>query len=169
MNIPLRLSACAYRLILEKWEIIPNRQPPRRQGFTKDEEMRKQVEAMLQAGNIQQSIASFWSQVLLTPIPGNEWQFCVDYRRFNEASESLSWPIPNISDMLQRLRNKQARYFAEMDLTKGYYQAPLGEDSRKYSAFITSGGLYEWNQRSSELFPVTDFENRTSGFYSCYL
>ena len=31
-----------------------------------------------------------------------------------------------------------------MDLTKGYYQAPLAESSRHLTAFITLAGMYEW-------------------------
>jgi hypothetical protein len=31
-----------------------------------------------------------------------------------------------------------------MDLTKGYYQAPLAESFRHLPAFITLMGLYEW-------------------------
>jgi len=33
-----------------------------------------------------------------------------------------------------------------MDLTKGYYQAPLAESSRHFTAFITLMGLYEWTR-----------------------
>jgi hypothetical protein len=33
-----------------------------------------------------------------------------------------------------------------MDLTKGYYQAPLSEASKHYTAFITASALYEWNR-----------------------
>ena len=33
---------------------------------------------------------------------------------------------------------------AVLDLTKGYYQAPLDKNSRKYTAFITPDGTYQW-------------------------
>jgi len=33
-----------------------------------------------------------------------------------------------------------------MDLTKGFYQAPLSEASKKYTAFTCFIGLYEWNR-----------------------
>ena len=40
--------------------------------------------------------------------------------------------------------SKKPKYFAVMDLTKGYYQAPLAKASRHLTAFITLMGLYEW-------------------------
>ena len=33
-----------------------------------------------------------------------------------------------------------------MDLTKGFYQAPLSEEFKKLTAFICFCGLYEWNR-----------------------
>jgi hypothetical protein len=33
-----------------------------------------------------------------------------------------------------------------LDLTKGYYQAPLSERSKHLTAFITSSALFEWNR-----------------------
>ena len=35
---------------------------------------------------------------------------------------------------------------AILDLTKGYYQAPLDKNSRKYTAFITPDGTYQWTR-----------------------
>ena len=33
-----------------------------------------------------------------------------------------------------------------MDLTSGFFQAPIGVASRYLTAFITSGGMYEWTR-----------------------
>ena len=54
---------------------------------------------MEKAGIIEKSRASFYSQVMLTPKPNGTWRFCVDYRAMNDATESASWPIPNITDL----------------------------------------------------------------------
>ena len=50
--------------------------------------------------------------------------------------------IPNISDMLDRLTN--ARWMSSLDLQSGYNQIFLDEDSRKYTAFRTPQGLFEY-------------------------
>ena len=64
----------------------------------------------------------------------------------NAATTSMGWPIPNISAMLRRLGHAKSKYYAKMDLTSGYFQAPLSENSRRYTAFITWCGLYEWTR-----------------------
>jgi hypothetical protein len=85
-------------------------------------------------------------QVLLTPKLSGDWRFCIDYRSLNAFSKSLGWPIPNIENLLQRIGTKRAKYFATLDFTAGYHQLPLDEESKKYTAFITSDGVYEWNR-----------------------
>ena len=46
--------------------------------------------------------------------------------------------------MLQRIGNKRPKYFAVMDLTSGFFQAPLHEDSRGYTTFSMWLGNFEW-------------------------
>ena len=58
----------------------------------------------------------------------------------------MGWAIPNISAMLRRLGQAKSKYYAKMDLTSGYFQAPLSENSRRYTAFVTCCGLYEWTR-----------------------
>jgi len=72
------------------------------------------------------------------------WRFTVDYRKLNLASKGLGWPLPNIPQMHRRLGDHKPKYYGKLDFTSGYHQAPLHEDSRKYTAFITFMGLFEW-------------------------
>ena len=74
------------------------------------------------------------------------WRFCIDFRGLNACCKGLGWPIPNIRHMLQRLGNKRPKIFGKVDLTAGYHQAPLGKDSRRFSAFMTHMGCFEWNR-----------------------
>ena len=82
--------------------------------YIKDEEIRNQVEEMEKAGIIEKSLASFYSQGMLTPKSKGMWRFCVDYRQLNDATASASWPIPNIAG---RLGRSKADTFGVMDLT----------------------------------------------------
>ena len=70
----------------------------------------------------------------------------MDYRPFHLAYKGMGWPIPNIKQMIQRLGQKRAKYYAKIDLTSGYHQAPLTKDSRVFTAFITSNWVYEWTR-----------------------
>ena len=48
--------------------------------------------------------------------------------------------------MIERLNENYPKYFAVMDLTNGYFQAPLDKSSRTLTAFITLMGLYKWTR-----------------------
>ena len=89
---------------------------------------------------------SSYSQVLLTPKPNNQYRFCIDYRNLNHVTKNTTWPIPNMQAMIERLGEKHPKYVTLMDLTKGYFQAPLAKSSRTLTAFITLMGLYEWTR-----------------------
>jgi len=122
--------------------------PPRVQSAARQAETRRQVDDMIAHHVIRPCTGptSSYSQVLLTPKPNGQYRFCIDYRNLNLYTKNLVWPIPNILAMIERLGQKRPQYFAVMDLTKGYYQAPLAESSRNLTAFMTLMGLYEWNR-----------------------
>ena len=101
---------------LAKWEIPANRSVPRHMCPKKQFEIQRQVTELLSAGIIEHSTASYYSQVILVPKPGqNQWQLCVDCRNMNNCIEPASWPIPNIDQMLRRSGQKSARFFGTMD------------------------------------------------------
>ena len=54
------------------------------------------------------------------------------------------WPIPNIDQMIHRIGHTRPQYFGVLDLTSGYYQAPLAAESTIYTVFVTCIGVYEW-------------------------
>ncbi len=56
----------------------------------------------------------------------------------------MSWPIPNIREMLDRIGPKRPKFFAKMDLTSGYHQMPIEEATKPLTEFITPFGLFEW-------------------------
>ena len=132
--------------VADDWDTKENRRSPRPQGPKKEKEVDEQTEKMHQADVIRLSTASAHSQVLLTPKPDGSWRFCVDYRRLNASTRAERWPIPNIPKMLREIGDRKPMYFGVLDLTKGYYQAPLSESDKHYTAFITAKALYEWNR-----------------------
>jgi hypothetical protein len=87
----------------EKWESYSNRGPPRVQSPAKQAEILKQVTELLNAGIIEPSTASYYSQVILASKPDDTWRFCIDYRSLKNCTQSACWPIPNIREMFSRL------------------------------------------------------------------
>lgn len=129
-----------------KWFINKNRLPPRPQSEARQRAIQKQVELYKKLRVIEESNASAHSQVHLVPKPDpNEWRFCLDFVRLNEATVGLeNWPIPNIPNMIQRIGAKKPKVFGVMDMTSGYHQAPLSPAARLLTAFICFVGLFHW-------------------------
>jgi len=130
----------------EKWSQLKPEKYPRPQTVARQQAVDKFVRKALADKIIRPSHANYFSQVLLTPKANGTWRFCIDYRRINELTKSLGWPIPHTENLLRRIGAKRAKYFATLDYTSGYYQAPIDENSKKYTAFITTDGIYEFNR-----------------------
>jgi transposase InsO family protein len=145
-NEPAAIIPMQLRLDTDAWRSRRNKQQVRTQTAAKNEEINKQIDAMLRLDVIEASTAEYYSQVHLTPKPNNKWRFCIDFRNLNTTSKSEGWPLPNIQQMLERLGATRAKFWGVFDLTSGYHQAPLDKDSRQYTAFITSRGLFQWKR-----------------------
>ena len=146
---PANIPPMNLNVDVESWENNPaNHRPPRIQSISRQEETSRQVNDMLTHKVIRpaEHETTSYSQVLLTPKPNGQYRFCIDFRNLNLVTKAPVWPIPLIQATIERMGSKRPKYFAVMDLTKGYYQAPLAESSRHFTAFITLMGLYEWTR-----------------------
>ena len=69
-------------------------------------------------------------------------RLCCDYRRLNLKTIPDRHPIPRVQDLLDGLGG-QTR-FSTLDMAKAYHQGYVQADCRKYTAFSTPWGLYQW-------------------------
>ena len=65
------------------------------------------------------------------------------FRKLNELIIGDSFPLPNITDILDQLGN--AKYFSTLDLASRY-QFPMSEKHKNKTAFSISQGHYEFNR-----------------------
>lgn len=68
----------------------------------------------------------------------------VDYRQINKDTDQEAYPLPVIYDILEHLR--QAKFFSAFDMSAGFHQIPMEEKSKKFTAFSTSQGHFEYNR-----------------------
>jgi len=110
-------------------------------------ELHRQVQVLLKNNIIEKSNDNYYSHAFLVPKPNGKWRFVLDFKNLNKATTNhYDWPIPNIRDMLYRIGKQQPNFFAVFDLTSGYYQLPIEEASRSYTAFMTHMGVYRWKR-----------------------
>ena len=60
-------------------------------------------------------------------------RLCVDYRKLNMVMKADRFPMPNLTETVFGLHG--IKYFTSLDLVRGYYQMPLDEDCRDFTAF----------------------------------
>ena len=68
--------------------------------------------------------------------------FCIDFRKLNSLTVKDSHPLPRICETLESLAG--AAHFSTFDMNSGFWQVPMAEESKQYTAFtLGSMGLYE--------------------------
>lgn len=108
------------------------------------EEMNLQLDKYLEEEIVEPSHAEWASPVVMIK-KNDKYRFCIDFRRINSISKKDSYPMPNMSQLLDGLR--QAKYLSKIDLKQAFLQVPLANDhSKDVTSFIVPGrGLYRFN------------------------
>jgi len=95
---------------------------------------------MLSEKIIRPSTSQWNAPILVVPkksdAPGKQkLRIVVDFRRLNELTIGDSFPLPNITNILDQLGN--AKYFSTLDLASNYHQIARREKDKSKTAFST--------------------------------
>ena len=82
------------------------------------EELRKQLDDLLEKGFIKPSKSPFGAPILFVHKKDGGLRMCVDYRALNKITVKNRYPIPRIDDLLDQLNG--AKVFSKLDLASGY-------------------------------------------------
>lgn len=104
--------------------------------------LQEELDVMQRLGVIERSSSSWSSPVVLVPKKDGTIRFCIDFRQVNAQSQFDAYPMPRLEDLIERLG--KARYITTLDLCKGYWQVPMAEGARPYTAFRTPQGLFQF-------------------------
>lgn len=106
--------------------------------------LNEQLQEMLKTGVVSPTTSPFSSPPIIVEREGKKPRFCVDFRKLNEITMDEASTLPKISDTIKELG--KATVFTLLDLKAGYWQIPVAESSRKYTAFSTpDGASYQFN------------------------
>ncbi|GBG88305.1 hypothetical protein CBR_g46872 [Chara braunii] len=132
--------------IQHRIEIEPGSRTPKgavyRMSPRELEELRKQLDELLEKGWIRPSSPPFGAPVLFVPKKEGELRMCIDYRGLNAITVKNVEPLPRIDDLLDRVQG--CKYFSKIDLKSGYHQIEVHPDDQYKTAFRTRYGHYEF-------------------------
>lgn len=105
----------------------------------------QEVDRMLAEEIIECSHSEWASPVVMVKKGDGTYRFCIDFRKVNQISKKDAYPLPNMSTILDQLR--QASILSKIDLRQAYHQIPLSARSKEITAFRVAGkGLYHFKK-----------------------
>lgn len=104
--------------------------------------LREYLDENLKKGFIRRSESPAGHPILFVPKKDGSDRLCVDYRKLNDITIKNRYPLPNISELQDRLAG--AQYFTALDLRGAYNLIRMKEGEEWKTAFRTRYGLYEY-------------------------
>ncbi|MCP4475314.1 MAG: hypothetical protein GY821_12280, partial [Gammaproteobacteria bacterium] len=81
----------------------PIAQPLRRTPITIRDKIDEEIEAMMAMGIIRESWSDWASPIVAVSKPDGSVRICVDFRKVNEVTKSLQYPLPRQDDVLEKI------------------------------------------------------------------
>ena len=122
----------------------PIRSKPYPVPFSLKKEIKTEIYHMLEMGIIEPSNSPYASPVVLVKKPDGSYRFCCDFRKVNNVTVFDAEPIGNPEDLFVKMSG--SKYFTKVDLSKGYWQIKMKENSKSLTAFVTPEGLFSFNK-----------------------
>ena len=115
---------------------------PHRMALVELQELRVQLQELLDKGFIRSSTSPLGAPVLFAKKKDKTLRLCIDYRQLNKVTIKNRYPLPRIDDLFDQLRG--ARVYSKIDLRTGYHQLRVRDTDIPKTAFRTRYGHFEF-------------------------
>ncbi|XP_017475696.1 PREDICTED: uncharacterized protein LOC108365966 [Rhagoletis zephyria] len=139
---PVRNQKSPVEMKIVLTDDYPVHEGPRRISYADKQVVEEQIAEWLQEGIIQPSTSEYASPIVLVAKKDGSKRLCCDYRPINSKIMRDNFPMPLLDDVIERLQG--AKLFTTLDLANGFFHVPVEAKSRKYTAFVTHNGQYEF-------------------------
>ena len=98
-----------------------------------------------QAEDVVEECESPWASALVPVLKKDgSTRWAVDYRPLNSLTIKDSYPLPSITENLEKLQGSQI--FSTLDAAGAYHCVPVAAKTRPLMAFVTPFGVYTWKR-----------------------
>jgi hypothetical protein len=126
-------------------ELKPDSEPSRSKIYPlsplEQAELDMFLDENLKSGRIRPSKSPMSSPVFFVKKKDGALRLIQDYRKLNDMTIKNSYPLPLISDLVNKLG--KAKYFTKLDVRWGYNNVRIKEGDEWKAAFRTNRGLFE--------------------------
>ena len=120
-------------------ELHPGTSPismtPHRMAPVELQELRVQLQELLDKGFIRPSTSPWGAPVLFAKKKDKTFRLCIDYRQLNRVTIKNRYPLSRINDLFDQLRG--TRVYSKIDLRTSYHQLRVREIDILKTAFRT--------------------------------
>ena len=129
--------------------ISPISMTPHRMAPVELQELRVQIQELLDKGFIRPSTSPWGASVLVAKKKGKTLRLCIDYRQLNRVTIQNQYLLPRTDDLFDQLRG--VRVYSKIDLRTDYHQLRVRDTDIPKIAFRTRYGHYEFTVMPFEL------------------
>lgn len=130
------------------------------------ESIEKELERYDKLDVIEECTSEYASPLVPVKKANGNIRVCLDSRKINSITKKDAYPMRNMNEIFHRLQ--KAKYFSIIDLKDAYFQIPLKESSRNFTAFRTPKGLFRFKVVPFGLrnapFTMSRLMNKAMGF-----
>ena len=120
----------------------PGRSRPYLLPHAMRENLKREIEDMLNLGIIRESNSPFAFLIVIVKKKNGSDRICVDYRKLNKLTVADPEPMITAESLFQRLG--KSKYYSKIDLSEGYWQISVAEEDIEKTAFKTLDDSYDF-------------------------
>lgn len=108
------------------------------------DQVSKQLDEMLEQGLIRESFSSFAAPlVIIKKRDSDSLRLVCDWRKLNSKTIDDQYPMRDPRDIIAKAG--RAKYISSIDMCQGFFNIPIAEHCKHFTAFRCFKGLFEYN------------------------
>jgi hypothetical protein len=121
---------------------VPKSNSSRTVPFALRDEVRSQIETMIEDGILEESYSDYTNPLTLVHRENKPVRICVDARGVNKHMTPDRVKVAPMKELLQQFHG--SRYITSVDLSSAFHQVVLAKSSRKWTALNFENRLYQF-------------------------